>query len=185
MSVGEVWIRKRRRPHWVADSAARLNVYSGAGTDSFGTLAFSYSFSPQSGMNQSIMNRRISLCAVWMLAVCTSSAAETDSAATVCGGFDATLLTEGKPLIRVEPVVGAELREDDIDSCVVVTYGLEEKRGTDGAALLAHKPKAVAKSDDVTKKEMKAAERALSKWLFLAKTHDASKESIYYSLIIF
>jgi hypothetical protein len=112
-------------------------------------------------------------------------ATETDTAASECGGFEATGLIEGKPLIRVEPVVGQELREDGIDSCVVVTYGLKEKRGTDGAALLAYKPKAVAQSEGVTKKEKKAVERSLSKWLFLAKTHDASIESLYYSVIKF
>lgn len=131
------------------------------------------------------MNRNFFLHATWLFAVSTSIGAETDTAAPVCGDFDATGLVEGKPLIRVEPVVGAELREDDIDSCVIVTYGLKEKRGTDGAALLAYRPKAVAQSGDVTKKEAKAAERALSKWLFLAKTHDASRESIYYSMIVF
>jgi hypothetical protein len=120
-----------------------------------------------------------------VLAISTLIAAESDTAAPVCGEFDATGLIEGKPLIRVEPVVGSELREDGVDSCVVVTYGLKEKGGTDGAALLVYKPKAVAQSHDVTKKEKKAAERALSKWLFLAKTHDASKESRYYSVIIF
>ena len=94
-------------------------------------------------------------------------------------------LTEGKPLIRVEPVVGTELREDGIDSCVVMAYGLKEKRGTDGAALLVHKPKAVAQSSDVTRKETRAAQSAMSKWLFLAKTHEASNEPIYYSIIIY
>ena len=131
------------------------------------------------------MNRNSFFGAACLFAFSTSFAAETDTAAPVCGDFDATGLIEGKPLIRVEPVVGQELREDDIDSCVVVTYGLKEKRGTDGAALLVYKPKAVAQSDDVTKREKKAAERALSKWLFLAKTHDASKEPIFFSVIIF
>lgn len=100
-----------------------------------------------------------------------SLAAEANTAAIICGDFNATGLIEGKPLIRVEPVVDSEVCEDKIDSCVVVTYGLKEKPGTGGAALLVYKPKAVAQSDDVTKKEQKAAERALSKWLFLAKTH--------------
>lgn len=131
------------------------------------------------------MNRNFFLGAAWMLAFSTSFAAETDIAATGCGGFDATGLVKGRPVIRVEPVVGSEFREDDKDSCVVVTYGLKAKRGTDGTALLVYKPKAVAQSDDVTKKEKKAAERALSKWLFLAKTHDASKEPIYYSVIVY
>ena len=125
------------------------------------------------------------LGAASILAFSLSFAAESDIAAPACGGFVAAGLIEGKPLIRVEPVVGSELREGGIDSCVVVTYGLKEKRGTDGAALLVYKLKAVAQSDDVTKREKKAAERALSKWLFLAKTHDASKESIYFSVIIY
>lgn len=131
------------------------------------------------------MNRNFLVGAAWMFAISLSFAADPEAAGTVCGDFNATGMIEGKPLIRVEPVVGPELREDGIDSCVVVTYGLKEKRGTDGAALLVHKPKAVAQSDDVTKKEKKATERALSKWLFLAKTHDASRESIYYSVIVF
>lgn len=131
------------------------------------------------------MNRNLFLGTACMLALSTSIAAETDAAATECGDFDGAGLIEGKPLIRVEPVVGSELREDNVDSCVVVAYGLKEKPGTDGAALLAYKPKAVAQSDDVTKSEKKAAERALSKWLFLAKTHDASKERVYFSVIIY
>ena len=120
-----------------------------------------------------------------ILILSSSLAAASDTKEPVCGGFVPAGLTEGKPLIRVEPVVGPELREDGVDSCVVVTYGLKEKRGTDGAALLVYRPKAVAHSDDVTKKERKAAERALSKWLFLANTHDASKESIYFSVMTF
>ena len=131
------------------------------------------------------MIRKFFFGAVSMFAIFPSLAAETDIAKALCGDFNATGMVEGKPLIRVEPVVGSELREDGVDSCVVVTYGLKEKRGTDGAALLVYKPKAVAHSDDVTKREKRAAERALSKWLFLARTHDASKESMYYSVIIF
>ena len=131
------------------------------------------------------MSKRFLVVVAWLLFSSTSFAAENSSAASTCGGFDVTGLTEGKPLIRVEPIVGSELREDLVDSCIVVAYGLKEKRGTDGAALLAYKPRAVAQSDDVTKKEMKAAERAITKWLFLAKTHDASKEAIYYSVITY
>lgn len=131
------------------------------------------------------MDRIFFVGAAWILTLSASLAAGSDTEAPVCGGFVATGLTEGKPLVRVEPVVGQELREDGVDSCVVVIYGLKEKRGSDGAALLAYKPKAVAHSEDVTKNEKKAVERALSKWLFLAKTHDASKESIYFSVITF
>ena len=129
------------------------------------------------------MSQKLIVVAAWLLYCSTSFAEESSSAASTCGGLDLTGLTEGKPLIRVAPVVGSELREDEVDSCIVVAYGLKAKRGTDGAALLAYKPKAIAQSDDVTKKEVKAAERAMSKWLFLAKTHDASKEPIYYSVI--
>lgn len=131
------------------------------------------------------MNPNLFLGIAWLFAFSTSLAAETDTATAVCAGFDASALTEGKPLIRAEPVVGSELREDNIESCVVVTYGLKEKQGTDGAALLVSRPKAVAQSDDVTRKEIKAVKRALSKWLFLAKTHEASKEPIYYSVIVY
>ncbi len=131
------------------------------------------------------MNRSFFIGAAWLLVFSTSFAAEIDTAASLCGDFEAKGLIEGKPLIRVEPVVRSELREDDIDSCVVLTYGLKEKRGTDGAALLVYKPKAVAQSDDVTKREKKAAERVMSKWLFLAKTHETSKEPVYYSVIVY
>lgn len=131
------------------------------------------------------MNRNLFIIVTSVFAFSTSLAAETETATIACAGFDASGLTEGKPLIRVEPVVGSELREDNIESCVVVTYGLKEKRGTDGGALLVSKPKAVAQSDDVTKREIKAVKRALSKWLFLAKTHEASKEPIYYSVIVY
>lgn len=131
------------------------------------------------------MNRKLLVVAAWLLYSPTSFAEENSASAPACGGFDLTGLTEGKPVIRVEPVVGPELREDALDSCIVVAYGLKEKRGTDGAALLAYKPKAIAQSEDVTKKEKNAAERAMSKWLFLAKTHDASKEPIYYSVIMY
>lgn len=129
---------------------------------------------------------RILLVTIACMFYCSTSLAEEESAAAIaCGGFDSTGLIEGKPLIRVEPVVGPELREDMLDSCVIVVYGLKEKRGTDGAALLAYRPKAVAHSNDVTRKEKKAAERAMSKWLFLAKTHEASKEPVYYSVIVY
>jgi len=131
------------------------------------------------------MRRNLFFVTAWILYGAASVGGENSAAALTCGGFDNAALTEGKPVIRVEPVVGAELREDAVESCIVVAYGLKEKRGTNGDALLAYKPKAVAQSDDVTKKEKAAAERALSKWLFLAKTHDASKEPIYYSVIIY
>lgn len=131
------------------------------------------------------MKWKLFVITAWLLFSSASIAGEDSAVAPICGGFDASGLAVGKPLIRVEPVVGAELREDAVDSCIVVAYGLKEKRGTDGAALLAYKPKAVAQSDDVTNKEKKAAERALSKWLFLAKMHNASKEPVYYSVIIY
>jgi len=131
------------------------------------------------------MNRSLFVVAIWLLCSRVCIAGDTSAEPPTCGGFDLTGLTEGKPLVRVEPVVGAELREDPVESCIVVAYGLKEKRGTDGAALLAYKPKAVAHSDDVTRKEKKAAERVMSKWLFLAKTHNASKEPVYYSVIVY
>jgi len=131
------------------------------------------------------MNWKLFVAGAWLLYCSTPFAEENSAAAPTCGGFDLTGLTEGKPVIRVEPLVGAELREDAVDSCIVVAYGLKEKRGTDGAALLAYKPRVIAQSDDVTKKEMKAAESAMSRWLFLAKTNDASQEPIYYSVITY
>ena len=129
------------------------------------------------------MNWKLVIVTAWLLSSSASMAGEDSTEVPICGDFDTSGLTEGKLIIRVEPVVGAGLREDTVDSCIVVTYGLKEKRGTDGAALLAHKPKAVAQSEDVTNKEKRAAERALSQWLFLAKTHDASKEPVYYSVM--
>lgn len=131
------------------------------------------------------MSRNLFILIAWIFYSSASIAGEDSTAGLTCGDFDAAGLTEGKPVIRVEPVVGAELREDAVESCIVVAYGLKEKRGSDGSALLAYRPKAVAQSVDVTKKEKAAAERALSKWLFLAKTHDASKEPIYYSVIVY
>ena len=121
----------------------------------------------------------------WLLLHSISFASENDPIMRTCGGFDPTGLTEGKPVVRVEPVVGADLREDGVDSCIVLVYGLKEKRGSEGAALVAYKPKAVSQSDGVGGKEMKAAERAMSKWLFLAKTHDASKKPVYYSVVFY
>ena len=131
------------------------------------------------------MIRKLLVVTACLIGCSAAFAKEASTAATVCDGFDPAGLVEGKPLIRVEPSVGTELREDEIDSCLVLAYGLKEKRGTDGAALLVHKPRVVAQSDDATKKEIKAAQRAMSKWLFLTKTHDASKEPIYYSVIIY
>ena len=131
------------------------------------------------------MNRSLIAVVTCLLCSYASMAEEDSDVMNTCGGFDATGLTEGRPVIRVEPVVGAERRDDAIESCVVVAYGLKEKRGSDGAALLAYKPKAVAQGDDVTRKEKKAAGRAVSKWLFLAKAHEASEDPIYYSVIVF
>ena len=131
------------------------------------------------------MNRKLFVVAVFLFYASAGIAEDNSAESPACGGFDSTGLTEGKPIVRVEPVVGTELREDAVESCIVVAYGLKEKRGADGAVLLAYKPKAVAQSDDATEKEEKAVERAIAKWLFLARTHDASKDPVYYSVIVY
>ena len=102
-----------------------------------------------------------------------------------CAGYDLTGLTEGRPVIRVEPMFGDNLRSDSVDSCIVVTFGLREKRGTNGEALLAHKPKSVAWSEEVPRSARKAAQRALTKWLFLAKTQPASDDPVYFYVFTF
>lgn len=102
-----------------------------------------------------------------------------------CGDFDSTGLTEGRPVIRVEPAFGDKLRGDPVESCVVVIYGLREKAGTDGKALLVHSVKSVAWSQEVPRKARRAAERALKKWLFVSKTHKASEDSVYFSVFTF
>ena len=112
-------------------------------------------------------------------------AADDESPPASCADFSVDALTEGKPVIRVEPAFGEQLRNDSTESCVIVIYGLKEKRGTEGHALLARRAKAVAWSEEVPRSARRAAERAMSKWLFFSRMHDASDERIYYSLFTF
>lgn len=79
-----------------------------------------------------------------------------------CGDFDSAGLVQAQPVIRVEPAFGDDLRSDSVNSCIVVTFGMKEKRGTDGKGLLAYKPKSVAWSEDVPDSARKSAERALT-----------------------
>lgn len=130
--------------------------------------------------------RKYLMIAVLTVPVFSSTAAVGEErAAGVCAGYDISELTEAKPVVRVEPAFGDELREDSVDSCIVVTFGLKAKRGTNGQALLAHKPKAVAWSDEVPRSARRAAQRALEKWLFLAKTQPASDDPAYYYVFTF
>jgi hypothetical protein len=97
-----------------------------------------------------------------------------------CTEYDLSALTEALPVVRVEPVFGAQLRADGVDSCLVVVFGLKEKEGTSGEALLAHTPRSVAWSDEVPPAVRESAERAIEQWLFLAKTQPASDEAAYF-----
>ena len=87
-------------------------------------------------------------------------------------------------MFNEDPILGAKLWDDGVDSCVVVIYGLKEKFGSGAGALLAYRPKVIAFSNGVSREARKAIEYSLSKWRFLAKTQNASKDQIYYSVII-
>lgn len=108
-----------------------------------------------------------------------------EPASVGCANFDVSELTEARPAVRIEPAFGEELRADSVDSCIVVTFGLKAKRGTDGQALLVHRPKAVAWSDEVPRRARRAAQKAMAKWLFLAKTQPASEEPVYFYVFTF
>jgi len=108
-----------------------------------------------------------------------------EPASAGCADYDLSDLTEARPVVRVEPAFGEDLRTDSVDSCIVVTFGLKAKSGTDGQALLAHRPKAVAWSDDVPRRARRAAQKALAKWLFLAKTQPASDDPVYFYVFTF
>lgn len=129
---------------------------------------------------------KLSMPVVFFVLLFASTVAVADEpAAAGCADYDLSELTEARPVVRVEPTFGEELRTDSVESCLVVTFGLKAKRGTDGQALLVHRPKAVAWSDEVPRGARRAAQKAMAKWLFLAKTQPASDEPVYFYVFTF
>lgn len=120
-----------------------------------------------------------------VLALSSSKTLADEHESAACADYDLSELAEARPVVRVEPAFGEELRGDGVESCIVVIFGLKEKSGTDGKALLVHRPKAVAWSDEVPRSARKAARRALDKWLFLSKTQPASNDPVYYYVFTF
>ncbi len=77
------------------------------------------------------------------------------------------------PVVRVAPVFPQHAKEDQ--ACVVVSFSLKAKKGTEGKALVPVKVKAEAYS---SKRFVKSSVNAVSKWLYLSEGVDP-KERYY------
>lgn len=98
------------------------------------------------------------------------------SDAIACEGFEASEYVLPDPVIQVAPPDN----DDGVDSCVVVTFQLVEKEGTDGHALIAEDATTVHSSPDVDDEAMRRMERAVEKFLFFSRSHEGWSETTYY-----
>jgi hypothetical protein len=83
-----------------------------------------------------------------------------------------------KPVVHVAPVYPAHAIEEQ--ACVIVSFSLHEKKGTNGKALVPVKIKAEAFT---SKKFVKPSVKAVSKWLYLSKSANTKKR--YYTEVKF
>ncbi|WP_339068193.1 hypothetical protein [Teredinibacter turnerae] len=84
--------------------------------------------------------------------------------------------TEGKPIIKVSPMIKGGVNDGD---CALVSFTLVEKSGSDGRGLVLKSIKVVFASN---KQLAEAVEKAVSKWLYLSNSHQ-SGENMHYSYV--
>ena len=113
-----------------------------------------------------------------------SFAAEGGDERKSCAGFEGKGLKNILPVVITLPLFVSDRREDDVQSCIAIVYGLKKSRRYKGS-LLPRDPRVVAMSEDVSVKDAKAVQKAFKGWHFQKKKHSPSKEPIYYSVIEF
>ncbi|WP_045858673.1 hypothetical protein [Teredinibacter purpureus] len=79
----------------------------------------------------------------------------------------------GNPLVKVSPKVSGSIPSG---SCALVSFMLKEKPGTEGKALV---PTSIEVEKSTNKKLAKAVKTAVSKWLYLSKSHNATTKYYY------
>lgn len=85
-------------------------------------------------------------------------------------------VTEGKPVVKVSPMIKGGIKDGD---CALVSFKLAEKKGSDGRGLVPKSIKVVSTSN---KKLAKAVKKAVSRWLYLSKSHQPG-DILHYSYV--
>ena len=102
-----------------------------------------------------------------------------------CEPVGADGLIEGKPLIKVAPMYPRRAMRKGVEGCVTLGYGLKKRDARQPDGLVASNVAVLGSTDSHRSSFESAAKKAISKWLFLAKTHSTSDEVAYYSVISF
>lgn len=103
---------------------------------------------------------------------------------TTCGDFDSRALIRALPVVITLPSFVTDRREDEVQSCIGIVYGLKKGRRYK-SSLHPLKPQAVVHSEDVSAQDLKKVVKAFRNWHFQKKKYAASKEPIYYTVIEF
>lgn len=99
--------------------------------------------------------------------------------------FDGEDILEGQPLVSVAPVYPSRALRKEIEGCVVLGYALEVRANALEGGLYPHNVVVLSASEEQSRAFEKAARKALSNWLFLARTHEASDDVKYFSVFPF
>ncbi len=95
----------------------------------------------------------------------------------ICPGVvEVEAIEAPKPLVHVSPMYPSHAKEGS--ACVVVTFSLEEKPGTDGKALV---PVKIKVDGATSNKFIKPSIKAVEKWLFLSNKANVGQR--YYTEI--
>ena len=98
-------------------------------------------------------------------------------------GIDELIKT--KPVVKVAPIYPKRALRKGVEGCVTLGYGLVERNAAKLGGLIASNIVVLGSTEPERRAFEKAAKRAISKWLFLARTHSPSDEVAYYSVIPF
>ena len=102
-----------------------------------------------------------------------------------CEPSDIDELTEAKPVIKVAPIYPRRAVRKGIEGCVTLGYGLVERDPEKPGGLIATNIVVLGSTEPQRGAFEKAAKRAITKWLFLTRTHSPTDEIAYYSIIPF
>lgn len=127
---------------------------------------------------------RLSVLLLCLLASC-ALAADSMPNPGLCEDYDPSGLIEGNPDVRLAPEKERSTLSGPVVGCLVLIYSLKEQPGSNGATLVPYRIKIVASTESLPNSLLRSAKSSLSKWIFLATTHEASQDRIYFSLFEF
>ena len=94
-------------------------------------------------------------------------------------------LIEAKPVIKVAPIYPKRAVRKGVEGCVTLGYGLAERDPQKPGGLIATNIMVLGSTEPQRGAFERSAKRAITKWLFLTRTHSPSDEIAYYSVIPF